>query len=279
MEYLIKILEEEYNALDNVKFTKNGIQLSEHALNYGPKINSGKYTFMEMLKMHKHMEATIRHLRKNAGAKGAKFIDNIVGYALEDYDNRTIQIVKPDYKELISKLGQHKGIDFVASYKYCLFEPLNIKDWKAHRPKHEDRLLLYALDTENYKDNRSKAEENQKNAIRAAAHELGVFVADKPKKYMKWAHRTYKLNSKEGLHMRPASEVLNVAKKYDGEVWIRTERNEIIGQSIRCLIELEVTSDKELTILYKPKDESEQFYRDLESIRLIEGNTLLTRLK
>lgn len=290
MKYLTDvILREEYNALDKVIFTKKGIKLAEHALNLGPQVNIKK--FLELYKMHEDLAVMREHLKNDDEVDGSDSIVELMRFSLKDYDNRTIEIGKPNYEKLISKLEQHKGLDFTVNYKYWFFEPLDIQKWKMHKPKSGERLLLYALDFENYKDNKPKAEENQKKAIRECTHELGVFVADKPKKYMKWAHRTYKINAKGGMHARPSAQLITIANKYTGDVWLRTDSNEFIGKSIMSLLMNGVTSDKNLTILYRPEEEdkrkdiakikaeAEPFYGDLEAIEIEKGKPLFTKIR
>jgi phosphocarrier protein HPr len=273
------VLKKELKALDKIIFTDKGIRLAEHALNMGPKINRMKYLYG----LHEKIAVAQEHLKSNEDITANSSLEEIIKFSLMSYDNRTIEIKTGSmnsYEKMIKNIENKKGMDFVVNYKYWFFEPLDMLMWEKHMPKHGERLLFYASDYKNIKKNPQKAHENQREAINEATMEIGAYVADKPKKYMKWAHRTYKINAKEGMHARPSSQIITIANKYKGDVWLRTESSEFIGKSIMMLLTQGITSDKELTILYKPKEEAEEFYKEMENISDgKEENYLLTRVR
>ena len=78
------------------------------------------------------------------------------------------------------------------------------------------------------------------------------------------------------MHARPAGSIVRLAMKYSGDSWIRTDAREASAKSIMSVLTLAATSDKTLTILYKPKSEAKKFYKELGAVQY-DGKPLLTR--
>jgi phosphocarrier protein len=191
------------------------------------------------------------------------------------YENRTIHIEKePDYSRLIDIMQSYKTVDFVAGYKRYLFEPLDSKMWEIHKPGGDTRIVFYAWD---FKHKGKLKTSNELDSIGEIAEVFGSLATTKRKRYNQYAKRIYRINDKSGLHARPSASFVTLASKYPADIWLRTDSKEVNGKSILGVMTLAATADKPLTVLYKPREKSEEFYNSLESIELNEGK-LFTRI-
>ncbi len=254
MKNLLSILREEYKILHNAE---KEIFLEEPTLDFAPEVNSLHH---ELSNSEKGLEMAIQAYKKRHEIRDKKSLHEILKIALLNYENRTIEVDRDEvsYDSIISTLSNCKNMSFVASYKHYLFDPFDKELWLKHAPKEGHRLVLYAL------DNKDKREAE---AIKKVSSFLGHLVAEKRKKYNKYSSRKYQINLKEGLHARPASQIVKTAMKYNGDAWLRIDSRECSAKSILSVLMLEATRDKRLTVLYKPKENSAEFYNEIESIQ------------
>lgn len=259
----MKHLESILNRLEHKAEHAEEILVEEHVLNMTPDINK---KFFELAQADKNLAVAIEHLHNYKDIQEKKSLTELLHIALLPYENRTIHIENEhaDYPAIVEALQSYRNMDFVAGYKHNLFEPLSIEMWIKHKPVPETRMVFYALDMHREKEKRRESE-----AIKDAAKMLGSLVTIKRKRYNQYASRTYTLNSENGLHARPAAQLTALANKYAGDSWIRTENMEVNARSIMGLLMLAAEKDKKLTILYKPKENSEKFYNEIEKL---EGN-------
>ncbi len=254
MKNLLSILKEEYKILEHAE---NEILLEEPTLDFTPEVNGLHH---ELSNSEKGLEAAIKEYKKRHEIREKKSQHEILKIALLNYENRTIEVDdgEIDYEKLINAFGSYKEMSFVASYKHYLFDPFDRGLWEKHNPKEGHRLVLYALDDKG---------RGESDAIKKIASFFGHLVAEKRKKYNKYHSKKYYVNIKEGLHMRPASQIVNVARKYEGDVWIRIDVKECDAKSILNVLMLSATHGRGITVLYKPKEKSGDFYRELEAIQ------------
>lgn len=256
MKNLMSILDKFEHKIEHAE----EILVEEHALNIAPSINK---MFYDLVKGDKELAVAIEHLHNNKEIREKNSLTELIHISLLPYENRTIHIEKePDYNNLAEIFSSYRGIDFVAAYKHYFFEPLSVEMWEKHTPKLDTRMVFYA------KDMKTKDGKNQVRAIEAiekTAGMLGSLATTKRKRYNQYAARAYTIAERNGLHSRPAAQLVTIANKYSGDSWIRTDNMEVKAKSIMHVLMLEATANKKLTILYKPKENAEAFYNELES--------------
>lgn len=267
MEYLKKRL----NDLEHKVEHAEEIFLEEHVLNMTPNINK---KFYELAQADKKLAVAIEHLHNHKDIHQKKSLTELLHIALLPYNNRTIHIDnrEHDYSGLARMLASCKNMDLVAGYKHNLFEPLSMEMWEKYNPSAEERMVFYALDMKHKGEEKKKRE---REAIENVAEMLGTLVTKKRKRYNQYASRDYTVNSANGLHARPASQLVELAKNYDADIWIRTDNMEVSARSILSLLML-AAKDKQITILYKPRENAEAFYNKIERLET-EGKNLLAR--
>jgi len=249
----------------------HGIETEDHALNRTPQINREFYQNKDIHFMHEVDEdlvKSIEHLKNNEDIKLTKSLTDLIKIHLQPFENRTIEIKKEGIagREIIRVFKDYKINKAVVGYKHWVF-PMKDGMWEKHSPEEGERIVFYAFP-------RTRGAK----ALEEIGNLLGNLVATKRKQYTKYASHEYKINDSRGLHARPAAELVKIASRYEGDVWLRTDSNEANGKSIMQALILKATADKELTVLYKPKEQSEQFYAEVESINYEDGR-LFTRLK
>jgi len=248
----------------------HGIETEDHALNVAPQVNQKFYQNKDIHDLHKLDEklvVSIEHLAEHEDMKATNSLTDLVKICLQPFENRTIEIKNEniDNKDITRILEDYRINKAVVHYKNWVFPPTQ-KMWEEHSPKEGERLVFYAFP-------RARGAK----ALEEIGKLLGNLVATKRKQYTKYASYEYKINDPGGLHMRPAERLVTIANRYEGTVWLRTDSNEANGKSIMQALILKATADKELTVLYRPKEQSEQFYTELESIDFNKGK-LFTRL-
>ncbi|MFH0831678.1 MAG: HPr family phosphocarrier protein [archaeon] len=266
MRYLESILDK----LEHKAEHAEEILLEEHALNITPSINK---MFYDIVKSDKELAVAVEHLHSHKDIKEKKSLTELLHIALLPYENRTINVENsnPNYSELVKALNSYRNMDFVAGYRHFLFEPLSIEMWQKHNFKEHTRMVFYALDTAHKGEEKR---ERETDAIIQASMLLGNFATQKRKRYNQYSSKEYIVNLREGIHMRPITEIASLVKKHKGDVWIRTDSMEIDAKSIFGWMLLEPAYGKSLDILYKPKENSEKFYIELESLKN-QGTALL----
>lgn len=258
-------------------YSKSSIKLKGgHGLNDAQDINTSYDKNRAIHDLHETDEEIIKsieHLRKEGYFKGARSLKERIKKSLEPYDNRKIEAGnwEIDYSKIINVLKENNITTAVVSYKDVLFCPNDIEMWKKHSPKYMERLVFYAFP-------RTRA----KKALEEIADIIGKPVVTKEgnykrNKYTKYHSENYKINSPDGLHARPAAQIVTVANRYENlDIWIRTKTREANAKSIMSVLILEAKKDI-LKVLCKPANES--FYKELESINYAEGKPLFTRLE
>lgn len=266
-------------------YNKSTIRIKkDHGLNMAQDVNVSydkNKSIHDLHEMDEEIIATIEHLRNTGYFKGTKSVKELTKKCLEPYENRKIEVEKEDIdpKRIIKVLKENKIKTAIVSYKDVLFCPSDAEMWKRHSPKNMERLIFYAFP-------RTRA----KKALEEIAHIIGKPVVTKQgnykrNKYTKYHAENYKINDPYGLHARPSAQIAAVANQYeDLDIWIRTDNMEANAKSIMSVMVLAATRKKRLTILFKPAEQSEKFYKDLELItyqdkKSKEEKPLLTRVK
>jgi phosphotransferase system HPr (HPr) family protein len=264
MKYLEQILKEEFKIVEHAE---KEIILEEHTLNFTPQVNALHH---ELINAKEGFKEAIQKYKERHEIRESKSLHDILKLSLARYDNRTIQIEhdEMDYDKLIDVLSGYKDVDFVAAYKRFWFEPLEKELWKKHEFRWKNRMVLYAFD---------KKDKREAEAIRNAAEIIGSLVAEKRKKYGKYASRTYNINDNGGIHARSGALIVGTAVKYSGDVWARIDKAECDAKCMMQMLIMETTKKNKLTMLYKPREKSAEFYNELENLK-IGDEKLLVRI-
>lgn len=265
MKKLIDILRHKHDIIHEGE----SMLLEEHALNMAPRINRSFYRNKQIHDLHEADEEILKsidRLKNEDEIRESGKLTSIIKLCLEPYENRTIHVEREsiNHKKIVEILNDYKIKSSVVNYKHWLFCPKDKNMWREHSPGSGERLVFYA-----------HPRKRGAQAIEEIAGVIGSLVAKKRKQYTKYHSETYKINDPHGLHARPASEIVKVANQYkDADIWIRTDNKEANAKSIMSMLILEATSDKTVTLLYKPSSKSEAFYSNLESIGYGKGRLL-----
>jgi phosphotransferase system HPr (HPr) family protein len=68
------------------------------------------------------------------------------------------------------------------------------------------------------------------------------------------AKKSFIVRSKQGLHARPAALFVQLANKFDSEIVIRKNDEEVNGKSIMGILTLAAEKDSEITIIAMGED-------------------------
>lgn len=71
--------------------------------------------------------------------------------------------------------------------------------------------------------------------------------------------------NKMGIHARPAAMVVRVASRFEGEVWVEKDDEQVNGKSIMGIMMLAAGPGSKLTVIAKGADPTELF-RELEEL-------------
>ena len=283
MELFIKSLKQTYELLHKKELSvEKEIQLEKSGLNVAQDVNRVFFKNSErqaiydsfLQEMHEKDEGikeSIESLMHQHKMTDKKSLHEIIEFCLLPYENRKLEVQEGQikYGKIQEIMKDYKIKDSVAGYKRQLFEPLDTKLWKQRHIQEGDRMILYLY-----------PREQAVKAFPDLISVLGTAVADKPKKYTKYASRNYSINDPGGLHMRPAAAVMKLAQTDAGDIWIRGDsrevnpKNGIMGMLMAAAI---IKPDPSITVLYKPLEKAEEFYRKLETIMYDEKTPLLTR--
>ncbi len=69
--------------------------------------------------------------------------------------------------------------------------------------------------------------------------------------------KTFTINNKQGLHARPAALFVKVANRYDSEVWVTKDGEEVNGKSIMGLMMLAAGHGERVEISVEGDDAQE----------------------
>ncbi len=236
----------------------------EHALNLAMHANRFNYEHRHLLpNANKAIEPIVEHLHEHPEIVNSKSIRYIMAMGFAGYDNRTIEITKDDVEpEEASRVCKARDISCIVNYRHYLFDASHSASWEKHTPVFDERMVVYA----------EKGQDGL-GLFRDISEYLGRAVAEKGRKYGKYAHHTYTINSELGLHSRPSAafikEYVNVFLKSHPEkpidIWFRTANKEVDGRGILGLMRLAAEKGQKVTILCKPKEVADEFYHGLES--------------
>ncbi len=66
---------------------------------------------------------------------------------------------------------------------------------------------------------------------------------------------TVKVCNKDGLHARPAAVFVQLANKFNSEVWIEKDNKRVNAKSIMGVMSLGISADTEITVVAQGEDE------------------------
>ncbi|MGI6112513.1 MAG: HPr family phosphocarrier protein [Mahellales bacterium] len=66
---------------------------------------------------------------------------------------------------------------------------------------------------------------------------------------------TVKVSNKDGLHARPAAVFVQLANKFNSEVWIEKDNKRVNAKSIMGVMSLGISADTEITVAAQGEDE------------------------
>ena len=69
--------------------------------------------------------------------------------------------------------------------------------------------------------------------------------------------KTVKVANKDGLHARPATQLVKIASKYESEVWLCKNGREVNGKSIMGVMTLAAAKGSEILLKIDGPDEKE----------------------
>lgn len=69
--------------------------------------------------------------------------------------------------------------------------------------------------------------------------------------------KNVRVKCETGLHARPAAQFVQIANRYDSDIKIKKEKDEINGKSIMGVLMLAATHGTELQLIANGKDEDE----------------------
>ena len=276
MKELIRILKEEYgfcsnglNELDEI--CKNDL---DSLININVKkkaphlIREIKDLVNDIEKVAKTKEEISNILHELEHYKGIKTLDDenkekILKNVLSSYDSVSISVTKKelDYEGIVKVLNSYKNIDFVGHYRFTLFEPLDLNEWKKFEFDKEKTLVLYAKDLE--------GKMRSKDALMNVSKLIGSIIKEEDDKYKDYDKRTYKVINDFGLHARPAAKLVQKASEYkDLDILIGKKGEDYVNcKSIMGVMMLLAYKGTNIEILCKGNnDEIKSFYKDIETI-------------
>ena len=75
--------------------------------------------------------------------------------------------------------------------------------------------------------------------------------------------RSFTLNNKHGLHLRPATDFVKLTSDFEGEVWLRKGEIEVNAKSILGILSLGIDCGDTVEISFEG-EEPEAFFEKLE---------------
>jgi len=73
------------------------------------------------------------------------------------------------------------------------------------------------------------------------------------------------VSNKMGIHARPAAMIVRVANKYEGEVYVEKDDEQVNGKSIMGLMMLAAGPGSKLVVIAKGNDPSE-FFEEIQAL-------------
>ncbi|HHU64284.1 MAG TPA: HPr family phosphocarrier protein [Clostridiales bacterium] len=68
---------------------------------------------------------------------------------------------------------------------------------------------------------------------------------------------TVKVRNKDGLHARPAAEFVQMANKFNSEIWIEKDNKKVSAKSIMGVMSLGISTGTQITLVAQGEDEND----------------------